>query len=1106
MPRSAKRLSSPRKSPLQRSRSRSRRELSQTVRWHTVEWLESRRVLAAPTLAPIQDVTLFAGAPLHIALDGFDADGDALTYTVSSDNALLDMTIPQGNRSLRVTVLHAPSSQSGDQAISGDLVFELFEDLAPRTTARIIELAQQGFYNGLTFHRIASLQDGSPFVIQGGDPSGNGTGGSGVQFDDEFHVLLQHTSAGVLSMAKSSDDTNDSQFFITGQATRFLDFNHSIFGFLTQGDDIRTAIESVPVDGNDKPVSPVFMQSVEVFVDHENGVLRLNAPQGTSGTAMVTVTVSDGNGGTAQQTFQVTIQPDTVNSRPFLSNTPPFIEVAPGGTTNFSLQGSDVEGGPIVFGLTFGQPAGFAITPASTTVPPVGQIATAGFTVTATTATPGVYSVSVYAVAGDQQVTGVADADTQLIPLLVTGIDLLSDTGSSTTDNITNLNNTSGKTLDFMVIGISEGDQIVLKAGSTVIGQGTGGADRTVTITTNGTAPLAEGQHTIRAFVVNNGVETEILQPLTITVNTETPVFTSSPILTAFAGSPYVYNAQTTQEGLAGHVYSLVTRPTGMTIDPATGQVSWTPSASQANAHPVVIRATNGAGNVIEQAFDVFVLVAPQLAIAGVNTTVNEGETFEFSIAPFVSDANLPGDSFTYSLGPGAPAGATINASTGLFRWTTTESDGPAQVPITFRVTDASGLTATQTLTLTVVEQNTPPTLNPISDRVVDEHSLVTFQVQAFDPDLPAQTLTFNLLPGAPTGATIHPTTGVFRWIPSEEQGPGVFDITVRVSDGQGGFDFRSFTIIVREVNDTPILEPIAPQFILPGGLVEFQAVGYDPDIPFQEVRFSLEPDAPEGATIDPLTGEFRWQTEEDQPLGVVSFTIRLTEVTEQGLFTTQVVQVVVGNFTDAVFPGGPASAEAILFDSALGDSIPLSLSQNGTLPTAPGSGPLDLPTTAAGPVVGAPNFTRGPDTGVPHLVRPEELPTEAERAAEEVRRAAESQRPDHTETKSDAQPVSQQATPAEDELAAALVQAAQDDAFDAALELTDADDPVGETHDEAAAPVQAADEASRASLPPDGQPAAGAILPLVMAPAVTAQHNEKSQARRTPKARRSAR
>jgi len=193
-------------------------------RSHRIEPLEDRCLLsAAPTLAAFEDVEVRAGAPLHIALYGFDADSDALSYSATSTNADVSPFIPQGTRSLRMTVEDY-----------GQMILELFEGRAPKTTARIIQLAEQGFYDGTIFHRI--MKD---FMIQGGSSDGEGTAGSGITFDDEFHLDLRHTSPRVFSMANSGRDTNDSQFFTTAIDTRWLDFQHSVFGFLTEGDDVR---------------------------------------------------------------------------------------------------------------------------------------------------------------------------------------------------------------------------------------------------------------------------------------------------------------------------------------------------------------------------------------------------------------------------------------------------------------------------------------------------------------------------------------------------------------------------------------------------------------------------------------------------------------------------------------------------------------------------------------------------------------------------------------------------------------------------------------------------------------------------------------------------
>ncbi len=141
----------------------------------------------------------------------------------------------------------------------GTIRAEIFEDKAPATSANFLKLVRQGFYNGVPFHRVIP-----GFMIQGGDPTGTGTGGPGYTIRDEFHPLLHHTGAGILSMANAGPNTGGSQFFITLGATKWLDGKHGIFGRVVSGQEVVEKIAEVPRDGNDRPKSPVTIQSVVV--------------------------------------------------------------------------------------------------------------------------------------------------------------------------------------------------------------------------------------------------------------------------------------------------------------------------------------------------------------------------------------------------------------------------------------------------------------------------------------------------------------------------------------------------------------------------------------------------------------------------------------------------------------------------------------------------------------------------------------------------------------------------------------------------------------------------------------------------------------------------
>ena len=141
----------------------------------------------------------------------------------------------------------------------GDIVVELYADKAPATVNNFVFLARDGYYDGVTFHRVIGN-----FMAQTGDPTGTGRGGPGYTILDEFHPKLRHNKAGILSMANAGPDTGGSQFFITLAATPHLDDRHAIFGQVIEGQDVVKKIGDTPRDRGDRPTTPVAMKKVKI--------------------------------------------------------------------------------------------------------------------------------------------------------------------------------------------------------------------------------------------------------------------------------------------------------------------------------------------------------------------------------------------------------------------------------------------------------------------------------------------------------------------------------------------------------------------------------------------------------------------------------------------------------------------------------------------------------------------------------------------------------------------------------------------------------------------------------------------------------------------------
>jgi len=898
------------------------------------EALEARRLLAvAPQLEGLDDVTVAAGAPLQVALRAIDTDPDEeLTYTATVENLSLtggelSADIPDGNQSMRINVLDF-----------GSMTFELFEQRVPDATEHILDLVEDGKFVGEEFYRIAWSDtdgdeiDATPFVLQTGPSESAG-------LDDEFHPDLRHTSKGVLSMAnRTADagrDTNSGHIFVTAGSPRYLDFKHSVFGFLTDGEQVREAIQNVPQGPT--PDQAVVIDSVDVFVDPKNGVMTLSAPEGASGRAEVTVTVTDSQDNIDQETFFVDVVPDTWNDYAYLL---PIADLhaEPGQPVEFEIPAADVEGDTLRYGaiaVDTKEDVDVSVDPET------GMV-----TVTPAENAAGVYAIKVGVIDQVANRTN-ADWDTQEVPLFIdppapTAVALLAstDTGPDDGDGLTSINN-DGDPLRFRVSGVVSGATVTVLADGTSIGQGTASGG-VVAITTNGTTKLDDGPHTITAvqtlvnWDVNMGNRQETVDlgsdaspALEIEVDTAAPQFTSQPTLGAAVGVRYVYDAQTDDEDADQPVrYSLKQSPAGMTVGLETGRLTWTPQAGQGPARDVILVAEDAAGNRTELPFTLEINQLPVL------DPIGGREVDEHALLTFTAAATDDGGDVTFGLGDGAPAGAEIDPHTGVFEWTPTEAQGPGEYTFAVEAVDDTGLTASETITVTVNEVNVPPGF-PADELnwTLDEGDLWQWQPEVQDPDLPANDLMFALEGDVPDDLIFDPDTGEILWQPGEQAGGTAWSWRLSVTDESGQGDEQTLAVAVNEVDQAPAVAPVPRQFVLPGGSVSVRVEAADPDTPGNAVRFALEGDVPEGLALDETTGQIDWDVPDDFLPGQVTVHVRVIEQTPAGDGLASEAQVDIQVLDLAAF----------LFDAAFGqDGFSTAI-----LPERP-SNPIASPLTQA--------------------------------------------------------------------------------------------------------------------------------------------------------------
>ena len=390
------------------------------------------------------------------------------------------------------------------------------------------------------------------------------------------------------------------------------------------------------------------------------------------------------------------------------------------------------------------------------------------------------------------------------------------------------------------------------------------------------------GRFTVTVVAVESTSMLADTGQFTITVNESdlSPVITPHGDVDVFEGQRLLFTNNATDLDVPAETitWSLLAGPPGATIDPDTGVFDWTPGETDggqsfdvlvqaADAPPTVLRANDFFTiNVLESnAPPVLAPIGPQSG----NTTNHPAFT------AIATDPDMPVQVLTFSLGAGAPAGAAIDPNTGDFTWAPTLAQSPGVHTVNVVVTDGA-LSDSEAVVITLAEGASPPTLDPVGDRGINEGSLLDFIVTASDPD--PGPLTFSLGAGAPAGATIDPATGRFTWTPTEAQGPGVHTVTLIVTDSGAPpqSDSETIRITVNEVNEPPDLadpDPLSGPELTPIGT---QLAATDPDLPSNDLAFALGP-APAGVSLS-ADGLLAWTPTEAQGPTTAVFQVSVSD------------------------------------------------------------------------------------------------------------------------------------------------------------------------------------------------------------------------------------
>jgi cyclophilin family peptidyl-prolyl cis-trans isomerase len=772
------------------------------------ESLEDRRVLSL-SLAAIPTVSVPAGTAVCVALNGIDP-GQTVSFSATGSNysLLSPAVMPQTNKNVQINAEVNGASQS--------MTFQLFDNLFPlngsspnATLSAIENLFASGTYTGKTFYRVALDSNNQPFVVQGGvDPTTQQT-----TFKDQFDPNLQFTGAGVLAMANSGPDSNTTEFFITDETTRALDYNYTIFGFQTTGQTVRQQIAAMPVNttNDDRLNTPVTINSASFITDTQNGVLMLRAAPGTTGQLSVTVTASDGTNAPVQQTFTVNVVADTglIAADPWASSVPvaPTVKFGNGQSSlltaannsspqkGIALNLANLTAGDLVTVYANGNPI-YSTTPSSSTA----SITTDGTKTLADgsyniTVTQTLLKKTVKLVDGRSEAANVPSLDSQPVTLTV----------STTPPKISSVAPTTA------TVDQSYSYQVQATSIATPLSYSLVTSPANMSISNTGQVTWIPNSSQIGSQAVDlrvtdqDGLSSDQTFTIATAAASATQFLVSAPT-SITAGTSFSFTV-----AAEDHNGNPVTGYTGMVHFTSTDAAAVLPSDTTLTDGVGSFSVTlNTAGSQTLTATDI-----ASGSITGTSGTisVNPAAAVHFLVSG-PSSATV-GTAFTLTVTAEDQSGNTTTDYTGTVDFTSTDAaaalpsdapliDGVGTFSATLNTAGSQTLTATDTVdstlsgTSSAIDVAGPgPQFTSTAPTTATVGTQYSYQVQATST-LP---LTYSLVT-SPSGMSIS-SSGLVTWLPTSSQ-TGAQAVDVRATDSAGDANDQTFTITVASATTTP--------------------------------------------------------------------------------------------------------------------------------------------------------------------------------------------------------------------------------------------------------------------------------------------------------------